>query len=353
MNVSKHELHHITEYSNNQASTRAATDLVSISELIGQSRKEPTVTFPKIDSRPKSKALHAAFLDWLLHHSKRIFNRLDISARSRQEYLYRVKPFLVYCAINGIHADLFLEYKRILGAETHTSISHKNKALVVARIFLRELHRAGLIPQDISSGIRGFRQHRGHKRFGFTTSEIQTIQNHLAQQPRTRSSLRLLVLFYLLAYQGLRQIEVTRLDVEHVDMARDLAYIQGKGRDDKEPIHLHPSTKAALQDYLAATGKTTGPLICSFSPNISTRFSTYSIQRLFHPIFKHLNIQARTVHGFRHYYTTTLLQSLDINTTRKFTRHRSLDMLIVYEDNLNLRAHLPKVFSSLPAPAPS
>ena len=43
-----------------------------------------------------------------------------------------------------------------------------------------------------------------------------------------------------------------------IDLKNSKAFIHGKGRDDKEPIALHPYTAQALADYLKASGKKAG-----------------------------------------------------------------------------------------------
>lgn len=51
------------------------------------------------------------------------------------------------------------------------------------------------------------------------------------------------------------------------------------------------------------------------------------------------------MHGFRHYFVTHLLKSFDVGTVRKFSRHKSLDMLIVYDDEVNLAEKKDKIFA--------
>jgi len=43
--------------------------------------------------------------------------------------------------------------------------------------------------------------------------------------------------------------------------------VQGKGRDDKEVINLHPQTVKALREYLQANKLADGPLSVSNSNN--------------------------------------------------------------------------------------
>jgi len=75
----------------------------------------------------------------------------------------------------------------------------------------------------------------------------------------------------------------------------------------------------------------------------SKRLSPRTLKRDFAGLFKGLNI-CKTVHGFRHYYITRLLKSFEVSVVRKFSRHKSLDMLIVYDDEIDLLAKKDKVF---------
>ncbi len=69
-----------------------------------------------------------------------------------------------------------------------------------------------------------------------------------------------------------------------------------------------------------------------------------AIKQEFKALFKELGI-SKTVHGFRHYFMTHLLRSFDVGTVRKFSRHKSLDMLIVYDDEIDLAEKKDRVFA--------
>lgn len=68
-----------------------------------------------------------------------------------------------------------------------------------------------------------------------------------------------------------------------------------------------------------------------------------TLKRGFRNLFNELGIN-KTIYGFRHYFTTHLLKSFDVNTVRKFTRHKSLNMLIIYNDEVNMAEKKDKVF---------
>ena len=73
--------------------------------------------------------------------------------------------------------------------------------------------------------------------------------------------------------------------------------------------------------------------------NKNGRLTTKSIRSIVKSVFKTLRINKST-HGFRHYYTTRLIQSFkgDLIKVAKYTRHRNIEMLQVYNDEINTKA---------------
>jgi len=275
--------------------------------------------------------------------AKTIFNTLDITDNTRRDYLYRIPLFLDFLKNNSINFNTFLEYKRFLEKRTDIKISTKNKYLQTARTFLKELHRQGLLPADITANITSWTQEKKHKKEGLNNSEIQLLADKLKHLPPTPKNTRLKVLFSLLTFQGLRQIEIIRLDVEDINLNGKTALIQGKGKADKELIHLHPETIKAIAEYIRFNKVGSGALFKSLGNRHSDRITTMTIKREIQEALTPLGID-KTTHGFRHYYITTLLQKLDVRDVRKFSRHSNLEMLIVYDDELDIKHKTGEVF---------
>lgn len=282
----------------------------------------------------------------LTHRS--VFENLDISENTRREYEYRIHPFIAFIKMNGFSMDSYLIYKRHLSQRTDLSISTKNKYLIVARIYCKELHRKGFLPIDVTQNVKSFKQSRKHKRDGLTELEIQKLLDYMQSVEKDEQSFRLKALLSLLILQGLRQIEIVRLNVSDIDFPAQTAFIQGKGKDDKEKIDLHPVTSKALKDYIKQNKIADGALFVSTSNNSKKqRLTTKSIRNLLNPILRELEID-KTVHGFRHYFTTKLIQSYkgDLLTVAQYTRHKSLEMLQVYNDAIKHKADLPKYYAT-------
>lgn len=279
----------------------------------------------------------------LREKAKDIFNLLDVSDGTRRDYNYRISLFLNFITKNGFNKNSFLQFKRSLIDRGDITISTKNKYMASARVFLKELARNGIIPMDITSNIKGFRQGKKHKQEGLTEEEIIRLRNKIKILPDIPKNIRIKALFCLFALQGLRQIEVIRLNREDLNLNSGIAYIQGKGQDDKEIIYLNPQTVKVLKEYIKICKIGSGALFRSLGNRKSNRLSSRTLKRDFAGLFKELDIY-KTVHGFRHYYITRLLKSFEISTVRKFSRHKSLDMLIVYDDEIDLSDKKDKVF---------
>jgi integrase len=202
------------------------------------------------------------------------------------------------------------------------------------------------MPLDVPLTVRQFRQSKRHRRQGLTDSEVQMLGIKLKYFPKTQRNSRLRALFALLAFQGLRQIEIVRLDVEDINLVRKTALIHGKGEDDKEIIYLAPATVQALKDYLSINKLESGTLFRSMGNRKTERMSTMTIKRELGKLMRGIGIE-KGVHGFRHFYVTELLKCMGVGDVRKFSRHRSLETVIVYDDEVNLERKAKQVFDVL------
>lgn len=275
-----------------------------------------------------------------------VFDTLDVSDATRKDYSTRIKHFIGFLGNRELNCMTFLEYKRFLGQIDTYSISTKNKYLISAKVFLDSLYRMGVIPVRITDNIRSFSQSRLHKKDGLNDTDILKIQNYCTTLPPTAKNIRLKAILSLLIFQGLRQIEISRLNVNDLDLKNKSAYILGKGRDDKERIHLHPYTIKALKDYLQAHRFRDGALFRSNS-NFSngSRLTTKSIREEVKKLLDILHIDGST-HGFRHYYITKLIRSYkgELLMVSKYSRHRSIQMLEVYNDEVIREEDLPRYY---------
>jgi len=280
--------------------------------------------------------------------AERAFDLLDVSEETRQDYKYRIGLFLTFMEQNGFNHNTFLEFKRALAERTDITVSTKNKYLATAKIFLKEANRQGAIPADITQNVKTFSQNKKHKRDGLNDGEIERLTEAMRVLPTTPHNTRLKAILSLLVFQGLRQVEVVRLNVKDIDFVSKIAFVQGKGRDDKEPVNLHPETVKALQSYLKTNKIADGAMFTSQSNNSKNkRLTTRGLRGLVKDTLNNLDID-KTTHGFRHYFTTTLIKTYkgDLLEVAQYTRHKSLEMLQVYNDSIKREADLPRFYQA-------
>lgn len=264
-----------------------------------------------------------------------VFDNLDVAESTKTDYRYRLPLFVTFVNTYGFSPNTYLDYKRHLRTMPW-SVSTKNKHLIVARVFLKEMHRQGLIPSDITLNVKAFKQSKKHKKRGLNDAEVKRLTTWLSELTDSPENDRLKAIFSLLLLQGLRLIEICRLDFEDIDLNNEMLSVWGKGRDDKEPVFLMPQTVTYLQQYIRSNEIKEGALFRSNSHSrMGQRLSTRGLREIIAVIFQMLHIN-KTAHGTRHYYTSQLLkympgQLLDV---AQFTRHQSIEMLRVY-DNRN------------------
>ena len=279
-----------------------------------------------------------------------VFDSMDITESTKRDYLARLPRFILFVERNGIDRDLLLRYKQELRDDVTLGVSAKNKMLTTARIALRELYRQGKLSVDLSVGVKSFQQNNKHKVVGLNTEEVEKICQHLQSLDNSLRSERLRAIVALLLFQGLRQIEICRLDVKDIDLANNRIYIVGKGHIDSEPIHLHPETLKTLTGYLRQSQVKYGALFTHLNRQANDqRLSTRGLRQIFQDLLKELGIQ-KTTHSTRHYFTTELIKHFgsELITVTKFTRHNSLEMLQVYNDEILDKKKTSELIKALP-----
>ena len=280
--------------------------------------------------------------------AEKVFDLLDVRETTRTDYKARIGLFTDFIGGRGFNRNSFLDFKRELAERTDLAVSTKNKYLTSARVFLKELNRQGAIPADIAQNIKTFRQSKKHKKDGLTDEEINALMEKIRPLPNTPRTTRLKAILVLLTLQGLRQIELIRLEVKDLDFVSRTAFILGKGQDDKELINLHPETCKTLQEYLKTNKIADGALFTSQSNNSrNRRLTTRAIRGIVRATLAELGIN-KTTHGFRHYFTTKLIKTYkgDLLEVAQYTRHKSLEMLQVYNDSIKREADLPRFYKA-------
>jgi len=164
-----------------------------------------------------------------------------------------------------------------------------------------------------------------------TDAEARTLVAYVRPDPRT------LLIVLLMLQEGLRRIEVSRLDVDDIDFAERSMVIRGKGGQgcETDALPITEETWGALGAYLQVEGHTHGPLIRNrvrrHGRMAAASISEIVAQGMIDAGIKRPGDRLRTPHSCRHSCAHGVLQRTgNIRTVQKVLRHRSVRSSEIY-----------------------
>ena len=268
----------------------------------------------------------------------KFFELCDISKNTLADYCYYLPLFLKYIQKNGFDKTSYLGFKRWLKEQNQWTIATKQKYLVSARVWVKQLYRQGIIPVDLIEDTKTFKQSVKHKKFGLNDKEMEKLTAYLSEleDEKTRA------IFGLLVFQGLRSKEVCDIDVEDLTLndIQSSIMISSKGSDDKERVLLLNKTARLLNDYLRKQKLKSGALFVSKKGK--KRLTTRGLRRVVDKVFDELEITA-TTHGIRHWFVSNQVKkNNNLLEIIRWTRHSSVSTLMIYYDELSLENSFDK-----------
>lgn len=152
-----------------------------------------------------------------------------------------------------------------------------------------------------------------------------------------RHDRRTLLTVLLMLQEGLRRIEVSRLNVEDVDFAERSMVVRGKGGQgcETDALPITEETWKALTAYLAEEGHTHGPLIRN-RVRRHGRTAPSTISELISKAMVDAGVKRpgdllRTPHSCRHTMAHDMLKrTRDVRAVQQAMRHRSVRSTEVY-----------------------
>lgn len=259
------------------------------------------------------------------------------SEATKKTYKSNVAPFLAFIQANGINAHSFGQFRMKLEELENVSLKTKNAYLTSASSLLSESLKYGIMPIDITKGVKFFKTTNGHVKDGLNDNDIQNVLLVINSIQKIKKRMKMLALFQLLAFEGLRQFEAQNIKVEDIKPNDKVIMIKGKGRSGKERVFVLQQTIDILLRYASECEIHTSYLFPSRNPKkpITTRMIRKYWTDPKTGIFALAGIpEERSTHGFRHYFTTRTLDYFngDLNKTRMRTRHESISTVVVYDD---------------------
>lgn len=208
-----------------------------------------------------------------------------------------------------------------------------NRRLAALRSLIQLACRLGRVSWRLSvSGVEvsPYRDTRGPGKEGFHRLLAMLEARENVKACRDKAILRLL--FDL----ALRREEVVRLDREDIDLRRGRVAVLGKKRTQKEWLSLPAPTRSALEAWLAVRGEMPGPLFLRLDRGgPAKRLTGRSVHRIVRALGKDTGLGVVRPHGLRHAAITEALELTrgDVRAVQRFSRHRDLRTLMIYDDN--------------------
>ncbi len=271
-----------------------------------------------------------------------------------QTYMFQIRGFAAWLQKNPqtVTRRTFESYRNHL--KTRYSPSTVNLSIVTVRRFLEWLELEGMIPTNPAVGVKGIKRPKGtraHKRDELTGSEIgrvlALVDATTPEGKRDRAMLR------LMAYNGLRQVELTRLrfgDYQTRGNYRVL-FLQGKGRaESDEYTVLTPETEQVIGEWIAVhpfAGDPERPIFCSLSRRSHGEpLSTSYIRRIVGDLYRRAGIRekSKTTHSLRHSAITAVLRNGgSVREAQIFARHSSYDTTLIYAHEIDRLENPPEL----------
>lgn len=227
---------------------------------------------------------------------------------------------------------LALAYKQNM-LERRLSSSTINRRLATLRSLVKFARGMGLIDWRLeieSAAPEAYRDTKGPGVAGFRKM-VETISAR--DDPKGKRDLAILRLLFDLA---LRRAELLALDLSDLDLPNARIKILGKGRASQEWLSLPRPTQNAIEGWISIRGTDPGPLFRSISKGglLGGRLSSRGLYRVIQALGKAVGLDVHP-HGLRHAAITHALDVTkgDVRSVAKFSRHRDIRVLTVYDDN--------------------
>ncbi len=230
----------------------------------------------------------------------------------------------------GTANALVLSYRANL-SDRQLAAATINRRLAALRSLVQLARTIGLVPWTLA--VPGLKTEAYRDTAGPGVKGVRRLLHAAgtrADAKGTRDTAILRLLFDL----GLRRAEVVALDVSDVDLASGTVMVLGKGRTDKDRLSLPEPTATALRAWLVIRGSGPGPLFRNVDrARKGERLTGTSIHRIVRALGAAEGLTVRP-HGLRHAAITAALDLTgDLRAVQRFSRHRDVRTLTIYDDN--------------------
>lgn len=181
---------------------------------------------------------------------------LSLAPISRVNYLRQMRKWFGYLSLRGYDADcpttsMVAEYRSSMDGHSRYYI---NACVNRVRQFYQYCYEQGWWKVPVGAGVKSYKLHFRYNKLPLSTRQTEALMKRMANA-KSLIEKRDAVMIYLMLFNGLRCVEVSRLlwsDIDQFD-GYHIIHIQPKGHRQKDEMRRLPElTIAALEDYSSA-----------------------------------------------------------------------------------------------------
>lgn len=291
------------------------------------------------DSSEEKKMDPAYFLTNYRNLMKRYVSNGKPSNDTENSYFSAINQFISWCAalktdIFKINEQKLLYYRQVLINKEYKPASVKFKLTAIRRFYYVAL-KYGLIEKNPAIDVHAQRDPDSYIPVlkYLTVEQLYSLLNSFNEEEE--KSLRTKVIVFLMAVEGLRTVEIYRMNVQDIYDDQKAIYIRGKGHNDL--IYLRDDSYELLKKYLQlriTSHEFPTPVFTSLSNNsLGKRLSRQNIRETIDAALKSVNLKApgKSCHMLRHTCGTLLYrETKDLQVVKHVLRHRSIEMTSRY-----------------------
>lgn len=291
------------------------------------------------DSLEEKKMDPAYFLANYRNLMKRYVSNGKPSNDTKNSYFSAIDQFISWCTalktdIFKINEQKLLYYRQVLINKNYKPASVKFKLTAIRRFYYVAL-KYGLIEKNPATDVHAQRDPDSYMPVlkYLTINQLYSLLNSFNEEEE--KSLRAKVIVFLMAVEGLRTVEIHRMNVQDIYDDQKAIYIRGKGHNDL--IYLRDDSYELLKKYLqmrTSAGDFPTPVFTSLSNNsMGKRLSRQNIRETIDTALESVNLKApgKSCHMLRHTCGTLLYkETKDLQVVKQVLRHRSIEMTSRY-----------------------
>ncbi len=273
------------------------------------------------------------------------------NAATRRGYLSDLGQFALWAKAPSSHAavDALLRMspgvanRIVLGYQAHMveaglSSSTINRRLSAIRSMVRFGRKIGVITWSLD--VEGVKSEAKRDMRGPDLADTRLLfraAGHSGDGKRAKRDRAIVALLFDL---GLRRAELCGLDLADVEPGQlgqaAAVWVVGKGHREKQRMTVPPATAGLLDAWIEARGVLPGPLFQRTDRkdvDPDARMTGEAIRAVTARLSTMAGVKRVRPHGLRHAAVTTALErGFRVQDVQKFSRHASLDTVLLYED---------------------